>query len=87
MIIARTNANQLGNMTQIPVAYRANSRTQYFDVFAYQIGDLEGLVWIDDDFALFFVGAGNEKHVVEGGRVVQNGVVFERVEHISRPKF
>ena len=45
------------------------------------------LIRIDDDLALLLVTPSDEEHMVETGRVVQDGVVLERRQNVSRPKF
>ena len=41
------------------------------------------LVGVDDDLALLLVTARDQEHVVEGGRVVQHGLVLEGGEDVA----
>ena len=45
------------------------------------------LICVDDDLALLFVAAGDEEEVVERGRVVEDAVVLERVQHVPAAEF
>lgn len=41
------------------------------------------LVGVDNDLALFLITAGDEEHVVERGRVVEDRVVLERGQNVA----
>ena len=42
------------------------------------------MIGVDNDLALLLVAPRDEEHVVERGRVVQDGLVVERGQHVPR---
>jgi hypothetical protein len=40
------------------------------------------LICVDNDLALLLVAAGDEEEVIERGRVVEDAIVLERVQHV-----